>query len=160
MKVRTGAVLAGLGTGLILFAFWRSSPGAARSRIIRIATGEVGAPDYEKYWLDVLPGQSGGFPNDWCGAFALWALHQAGVGTDVEWEIGRGFAYRLPMTNTPKPGDIAYFDQPYQHHSLVMDLTGDTLTTVDGNQAHDTVKIVKRDPRNVSAFFSIEPLLT
>ena len=129
-----------------------------RERIVAAAQGELGSQDPSKYWDEVIPGLAGEtFVGAWCGGFALWALHQAGIAQDVDWEIGKGFLFRLPRTSDPQPGDIAYFDQPYQHHAVVVSSDGVTLTSVDGNQQGSTVKMRERPVTDATAFFSVQP---
>lgn len=168
------AGLAAIGAGL---AFWSAmrdedrptpiplpepSPDVLRGRdaVVAYARGEIGQQDPAKYWGDVLPGTTGGYPPHWCGGFTLWALHQAGLAKTINWKIGKGYCYQLPITRNPQPGDMAYFDQPYQHHAVVVDVSGDTLTTVDGNQPGQTVR---ERTRSIAAtkpvFYSIAPLL-
>lgn len=130
-----------------------------RQRIVRAAEGELGPGDPPKYWRSCrVAGPP--FPKHWCGGFALWAIHQADVALDVAWKIGLGFCevQRLPRTTQPKPGDVAYKDKPFQHHAVVASVSGDTVTTIDGNQPH-----VARRTKNLpewTCFYSIEPLLT
>lgn len=129
-----------------------------RQRIVRAAEGELGPGDPPKYWRSCkVAGPP--FPKHWCGGFALWAIHQADVALDVAWKIGLGFCevQRLPRTTQPKPGDVAYKDKPFQHHAVVASVSGDTVTTIDGNQPH-----CARRQKKLSAwtcFYSIEPLL-
>jgi hypothetical protein len=169
-----GAVLGAIGLGLYKMHNDKEAPPAVipeqpdtqpdippdkRTLVVSAALGELGQQDAKKYWSNVLPHQTV-YPKDWCGGFALWALHQAGLATDTDWAIGKGFCYELPMTMHPEPGDIAYFDQPYQHHAIVVSLDGDTLTTVDGNQPGQTVRERQRSVRaSKPAFYSIAPLL-
>ena len=130
-----------------------------RQEIVDIAKAEIGQQDPQKYWEDVIPGVSD-FHGAWCGGFTLWALHQAGVAKGVNWTIGKGYCYQLPITTDPQPGDIAYFDQPYQHHAIVVSNENGKLVTVDGNQPGNTVKLRERESDSPTAFYSIEPLLS
>lgn len=130
-----------------------------RQTILSVASNEIGPQDPKKYWLDVIP-EHPGFSGAWCGGFTLWVLHQAGVAKDISWEMGKGYCYRLPITNSPLPGDIAYFDQPYQHHAIVESIDGNVLNTIDGNQPGNTVARRTRPRDTVTAFYSIEPLLS
>lgn len=89
------------------------------------------------YWQNVLsPGEIP--PKDWCGAFVLYGLHQAGLARDVRWINGIGFAApeELPTTRDPKPGDLLYVEEPFQHHAMVVDYDPATgmVLSVDGNQ--------------------------
>lgn len=142
-----------------------------RQDVVSKAAELIGNPDTDPIWKDVLS------PHDyqphirlaWCGAFALNRLHAAGLGQDVKWIFGKGFLGRLPKTDRPQPGDIAYFDKPYQHHAIVESVDGETLHTIDGNQGHgpdhllgtDQGTTVRRVQRHLSAgaYYSIAPWL-
>jgi hypothetical protein len=132
-----------------------------RSRIVDAARAEIGLQDPSKYWSGVL--SSGPpYPPHWCGGFALWALKQAGIAADVDWQIGKGFCYNLPIVKTPKPGDIAYFSK-LQHHAIVESISpdGTTLVTIDGNQQPgESVAVRVRPVASVTAFYSIDPLIS
>lgn len=142
-----------------------------RAKVVRIARGELGPADPDKYWAVVQPKLMGNPTGiSWCGGFALWALQQAGLAKDMIWHIWKGegshsgFAetYKLPRTKDPKPGDIAYFDQPFQHHAIVERNNGDgTVDTIDGNQKPgESVGEKKRVPiKSATAFYSIENLV-
>lgn len=132
-----------------------------RLAVVAVARAELGKQDPSKYWDAVLPPaqQNSGFVGEWCGGFALWCLRQAGLAQNVNWEIGKGFCYRLPITLTPEPGDVVYLDQPYQHHAILSEANAERVITIDGNQAGDTVRLVTRQRSRVTAFFSIAPLL-
>ncbi len=129
-----------------------------RRLVVDLATAEIGKSDAAKYWREAL--QSGPpYPPHWCGAFALWALREAGL-TDWYWQIGKGFLWRLPRTKNPLPGDIGYQDQPFQHHFVVAEVGGLTLTSVDGNQGTPGVQERNRKLDLYKyTFFSIAPLL-
>ncbi len=131
----------------------------ARHKVLFYASHEIGPQDPKKYWLDVLP-EHEGFSGEWCGGFTLWALHQAGLAKDINWEVGKGFCYRLPITMEPMPGDIAYFHKPFQHHAIVESVDGNSVTTIDGNQPGNTVARRLRPRESVTAFYSIEPLIS
>jgi hypothetical protein len=127
-----------------------------RLKVVNAAIREIGPQNPKKYWDDTVPGYPG-FSGAWCGGFALWAIHQAGLAKDVDWEIGKGFCYRLPITKNPLPGDIAYFDNPYQHHAIVESVNNGMVNTIDGNQPGNEVRRRTRDYESVTAFYSIDP---
>ena len=111
-----------------------------RMRVVDAATGELGPGRVAEYWRDVLgPAWVGPPPPHWCGAFALWCLHQAGLALDVQWRVGRGFLMvgRRPLnaTTSPQPGDIVYHTK-FQHHAIVSHVLGDKVHTIDGNQGN------------------------
>lgn len=115
------------------------------------------------YWQSVLRYPDLGNPPQWCGAFALWCLHQAGVGTELRWEFGPphyGFLWNLKQTKTPQAGDIAYLDKPFEHHAIVVTVEGDTVHTIDGNQGAAAPITTHEAPlTHWTAFFSIATLL-
>jgi hypothetical protein len=129
-----------------------------RMQVVNAAISQIGPQDPQKYWLDVVP-EHPGFKGAWCGGFALWAIRQAGIAQDVHWEIGKGFCYQLPITKNPLPGDIAYFDQPYQHHAIVESIQDDSVNTIDGNQPGNQVLRRTRPIETVTAFYSIDPFI-
>lgn len=139
--------------------FGRRKTSDLRQRVLDAALAEPSiAPRVDSYWQDALAGASPPYPPDWCGAFVLWALHQAGLAKDVTWTISKGFASQLPTTENPEPGDVAYF-AANQHHALVLSVSPSQVTLLNGNgsQGHITRSTV---PRNeVAVFYSIEPLL-
>ncbi len=116
------------------------------------------------YWADVLhQAPTAPHPPEWCGAFALWCLHQAGLGLLLRWLFGPphfGFLWNLPVTKSPKPGDIAYLDKPFEHHAIVVEVVGDTVHTIDGNQGpHAPIMTHEAPLSHWTAFFSIESLI-
>ncbi len=122
--------LFGVGAALLAFAAYQGVWNH-RARILRVARGELGHRDWEKYLQGVAAAPEATV--SWCGIFSLWVLHKAGVGTHVPWEYGKGFLYRTEQTSNPQAGDIAYIDVPFQHHAIVEAVEGDTVHTIDGN---------------------------
>lgn len=135
-----------------------------RRAVVSVAEAELGAGRAPEYWRDVLgPDYRGTFPQHWCGAFALWCLHQVRLALSVHWLVGKGFCevQRLPKTTTPLPGDVAYLDKPFQHHAVVKAIEGDVVVTVDGNQGGPTPVQEKRRKRSAfTCFYSIAPFLS
>jgi|CXWL01.1.fsa_nt_gi hypothetical protein len=130
-----------------------------RARVLAVAMGELGQQDPKRYWSEVVEHDGDKFRGAWCGGFALWAIRR-GLGlTDIFWEPGKGFCWQLPRTFAPEPGDVAYFDQPYQHHAIVGHVAGTELHTIDGNQAGGSVQLRRRPLSDATAFFSIQPLI-
>lgn len=120
-----------------------------------------------EYWADVLrQSASAPHPPHWCGAFALWCLHQAGLGLGQRWMFGPpdyGFLYRLHKLDPhalPEPGDVAYLNEPYQHHAVVQCVEGDLVHTIDGNQGvHSPILAHTHPLRHWTCFYSIDPWL-
>lgn len=158
--------LFGVGTIAALFSSRRArvaEPAKAdyRSLVVDTALREVGTYDPSRYWMDAY-----GYVPDakyaWCGVFALWVLRQVGL-TDWKWKTGKGFIYengvaRLPITKSPLPGDIAYYDQPYQHYAIVERVIGDRVSLVAGNTPNVSTSQVATS--KATAYYSIEPLLS
>lgn len=137
-----------------------------RNAVVAMARTQLGATSAEPYWAEVLgyaPSQS--LP--WCGAFALWALRRA-LGIDWRWVPGRGFIYvdneglplarpRLPIVSRPQAGDVAYYDQPYQHHAIVAEVQGDRVLLVAGNTPN--VSEYTEPLSKATAYYSIAPIV-
>ncbi len=145
-----------LGASLSVWALWPAPP---RLRIAQYAASQLGKASSAPYWGNVLPGvPPSGWPKDWCGAFALWSLHQAGIIKDRPWLIGTGFLYDFPTTTNPQPGDIAYFDHN-QHQAVVVGVQGDLVSLVNGNGTGGAVSSSVVPKSEVAAFYSVEPFL-
>ena len=140
-----------------------------RARVVALMADEIGPGDTDAYWRAVGIGPP--YPKrntptgHWCGAMALWAIKGAfaefGYTLPVNWKIGLGFCevgpMRLPRTKAPKPGDVAYSDQPFQHHAVVEKLEGGVLTTIDGNQP-DVRRKTRKEPAGI-VYYSIAPYI-
>ncbi len=138
----------------------------SRQAIIDAASAEIGPFDQgkvDRYWEDVLPPNEyhPGMKQAWCGVFALYSLHCAGLALDKHWRFGLGFLLTQPHplspTKTPQPGDIGYQASPFQHHFIVESVDGNLVHSIDGNQPD-----VRRKTRVISpalTFYSIAPLL-
>jgi hypothetical protein len=130
-----------------------------RAAVIAAAGSQIGKSYPAPYWYEVY-GSYPGRSYAWCGVFALWALHVAGV-TDQPWKVGIGFIYPLGLrqTITPEPGDIAYF-QKKQHHAIVGSVNSDgTVSLINGNGTGGQVSESRPDVSDVTAFYSIRSLL-
>lgn len=126
-----------------------------RSVVVLAAIAEIGPGDIPKYWAACGIADEP-YPKHWCGAFALWAIKQAGLAPGVKWVIAKGFASNLPLTKSPQPGDIFYDDRPWQHHALVELATSDIVTTIDGNQP----EVCRRTrPKSAAVYYSIQPYI-
>lgn len=134
-----------------------------RAKVIAAALAEpASSPRVSAYWKDVLtPTDYLTPPKEWCGAFVLWALHQAGLALDVLWKVGIGFIspQKLPTTLNPKPGDIAYFTH-YGHQAIVKSVNNDgTVTIINGNGTGGLITISSPKMSDVTAFYSIQPFI-
>lgn len=141
-----------------------------RAKVVKAAESQLDNTDASPYWRDVM-NPTGPWPKDWCGAFALWALHQAGLARGVKWIQSLGFLLvppnALPIVKVPKPGDIAYFNKS-QHHAVVKRLNADgTVDLINGNGfnpaiqngAISEVAASRTHMSNVTHFFSIDPYI-
>jgi hypothetical protein len=126
-----------------------------RAAVVRAALGETGRINAQKYWDSAAPGVAVKEGTDWCGAFVLWALHEAGLARGIFWNFGTGFELKnLPQTNDPKPGDIAYFDK-LQHRAIVERVDGDQISLINGNGESGAVSRSTISRSEARAFFSI-----
>jgi hypothetical protein len=144
----------------------------SRQGVVDAAIRHIGNPDTDAIWKEALAPKDyqPGITKAWCGATALTCLHEAGLAQNVFWIWGLGFleVNHLPKVKLPEPGDIAYYDKPYQHHAIVESVDGDTLHTIDGNQGHGfdqltgkagtTCRRVHR-PISHGVYYSIAPWL-
>lgn len=143
-----------------------------RAAVVAAAAAEIGPDTHEKrvkYWADAL-GRPVTYAEishpAWCGIFALWCLHQAGLDTDEHWKIGAGFLLQNPhpmhFTTDPQPGDIGYVASPFQHHFIVESVENPSMAarhihSIDGNQPD-----IRRQSRVMSSkivYYSIASLL-
>jgi len=133
----------------------------AREAVARAALSQVGNGDPKRYWDDVLPGVNVGNA-DWCGAGALWCLHQAGLALDKHWKLESGFLLTppaLPTTKQPEVGDIAYFKHN-EHHAVVVGVAPGVVSLVSFNGVGGLVSESSVEPARATAFFSIAPLIS
>lgn len=99
----------------------------------------------------------------WCGMASLSWIKQAGLAPGVFWKDGLGFCevQRMPHVVVPEPGDVAYFDKPFQHHAIVELVNVDPVTrhaltfnSYDGNQPA-ILHHVGRPLSSATAFYSL-----
>jgi len=143
--------------------FVPSTPGIGPRRMVPMADKER----VLKIWRAVMPpGTKPPYPASWCGAFCLFDLKQAGLAPGVFWHYKTGFVepQHLPRVLVPEPGDVAYYDRPYQHHALVELVDGLHVHTIDGNQpaierydSHDGKPA--RLLSQATHYYSIKPLI-
>lgn len=141
--------------------FTKPLPDRLRAKVVDNASreSEVASPRVALYWHDTLvPADQLTPPEDWCGAFVLWALHSAGLALGTKWAVGLGFLYRLPKTNSPKPGDIAYLEH-MQHHALVTAVNGEQISLLNGNGYGGRITPSTMQRSAITAFYSIDPYI-
>ncbi len=149
------AVATGAAAGLL---FRKNVP--PRQRVADIARSQLGSTDNAKYWASALPGQNPAGLS-WCGAFTLWALHEAGLALDTIWKLGVGFVSgKLPLTKNPEIGDIAYFTAN-QHYAVVLnvDPIARTVELANGNGTGGKVTRSVVPFSSAAGFYSIAPLV-
>lgn len=131
---------------------------ALRARVVAIARAEVGKAELNKYFADAAPMYvNANEPPNWCGIFALWVLHQAGLLREKQWKVALGFletSPALPKTSTPEPGDVAYYTK-YQHEAVVLAVDGDMVELANGNGQGGVVSIGRRPLSEAAAYYSI-----
>lgn len=157
--------LLALGTGVLMVNLLRKED-PRRARVVSFAKSHVGSADSDAFWADALPTTPASqYPKDWCGAFALAAIHSADLAPGVHWGLTAarpGFLIpNLKIVSHPEPGDIAYFDKN-QHHAVVesYDPATETVHLINGNGQNGVVSESSTKRQNVTAFFSLAPLLT
>lgn len=121
-----------------------------RQLVCWIAKSQVGKSDATKYWNGLL---NPPYPPSWCGAFCLWCFHKVGVAKEG-WVVGKGFLYRYPTTTTPQKGDVVYFTK-YQHQAMIVGVSGDTLTLVNGNGNGGKVTLGTCKLKDASGFYNV-----
>lgn len=134
---------------------------AFRKRVVDAARSQVGKRELAAYFADAAPQYSAVDPPEWCGIFALWCLHQAGLAKNKTWKTGLGFLETnppLPKTMQPKPGDIAYFTK-FQHQAVIVGVDGDQLEDVNGNGAGGVVSVSHPKVSDAFAIYSIAGLI-
>lgn len=157
--------------------FWLGSPG-----MVERWTGDpfdlpphvepvMGERRRWEYWREVLPHEWTDAQVDayqfkhWCGGFALFNLHMAGLALDVTWKDSVGFCEPQHLTHTkaPEPGDIAWFTHN-SHYAIVEAVRGNLFDSIDGNQglvmSRPSIKLHTGRPLTAAAvFYSISKFL-
>ncbi len=139
----------------------------SRFEVVRLALQEIGNPGHARimeYHRNAYGKAVGDKEQEWCGLFCLAMLHDAGIATKVFWRNGGGFCeeQRLERLRLPEPGDVAYYAHPFHHHALVhsVDIDAGTFSSIDGNQAADTVVLRTHIPlTKPTCFYSIARLI-
>jgi len=151
----------------------------ARDAVVLVASRELALVEsgaftpsrVNDYWASALH-QAPNLPHPpaWCGALALFCLHDAALAPSLFWRFQTasdkrsGFLYALQRVKPEdelRRGDMGYQDQPYQHHFIVEAVDNNTVTTIEGNQGEPR-PIQRRTRRRddpALAWFSIKRLL-
>lgn len=141
----------------------RRSESYWRELVLKKARAELGSTDPTPYYATALGYQPEG-DEEWCGVFALAMLKAAGLAPEWMWEVPEGFLYRLPRAKTVQPADM-FYSEKRNHHGIVEQLNRDasgrieTVQTLDGNSVGGAVARNVRSPEEISAYYSIAPLI-
>jgi hypothetical protein len=136
----------------------RSDASDYRTRFLDAVRGELGVSDPSVYYDSAL-GYQPTQDLSWCGIFVLAMLHRVGLALGIRWEVGKGFLFRLPTTEQPKPGDL-FYQHDKNHHGVVESVKPDgSIVTLNGNSAGGQVARVVRRPETIAAYYSIAPLI-
>lgn len=102
-------------------------------------TANAGQNNYTKYWRDIKPDYQS---QPWCACFVTWCFEKA-FGKDNAKTLLKHYPYVYcpTMANlftlyaTPKKGDIVIFKHggTFTHTGLVVSVSGNTFSTVEGN---------------------------
>lgn len=156
-KAVLGVAGVGLAAGAAVLIFRRAGFAVSpRQRVVQIAESQIGQDKGSTYASATR--ENNVPPRVWCGIFALWALRQARL-TNWYWDWGTGFIGKLPRTRNPKPGDIAFKEEPYQHQAVLRKIANGFAYTVDGNSYYGKVQPREHPVSYWTAFYSIEPLI-
>lgn len=136
-----------------------------REDVVFAARNELGRRRQPQYDESALGPGVHDRPAHWCGIFALYCLHEAGLARDICWQIGGGFVREnpqaFPVTISPHPGDIGVQTHPPWHHVLVAERSGNLLTTIAGNTG-PSPGVVGESTASVAdpgwCWYSIEPV--
>lgn len=138
----------------------RSNTDDKRARLVARALEDVGKPG-----IGPIAAADVGYSvltyKAWCQLWVLYQLRLQNL-TNVKWIVGKGFVGQLalPITNRPKPGDLAYWHTPLRHMAIVVRGGPDaaSLVTVDGAQEGNTVAM-RTHTTEPTLYYSIEKLL-
>jgi hypothetical protein len=137
-----------------------------RQRIVDTALREYqrvsalpGPVDPQQYWDVAAPGVHIAKGTDWCGGFFLAMIKRAGFAAHTTWSfLGDGISRHVRQTNSPEPGDLAYFTRN-QHHAMVEAIDAGGVHLINGNGGGKGVTRSTVPRSAVAAFYSIAPLL-
>ena len=102
-------------------------------------TANAGDNNWTKFWRDVKPEWQG---QPWCACFITWVF-QTALGKERARQLLKHYPYTycptmanlFTLNGTPKVGDIVIFKKNgvYAHTGLVIAVSGNTFTTIEGN---------------------------
>lgn len=102
-------------------------------------TANAGSNNYTKYWAEIKPEWNG---SAWCACFVTWCFVQA-FGKDKAAQLLKHYPYvycptmsgLFTLNANPKRGDIVIFKRngTFTHTGIVISVSGDYITTVEGN---------------------------
>lgn len=132
-------------------------------RVIQIAHAEYAKKpqEYDKTVYKYTTGRQ----EAWCADFVSWVYKEAGkpIGGNRGWQVPgtltmqaifkKKYRYFKAGTEQPRPGDIAFYfgsqtpdEGSKRHVNLVMEVNGDKMVTIGGNEG-DTIKKGTRSTR-------------
>ncbi|MGN0162808.1 MAG: CHAP domain-containing protein [Candidatus Ornithomonoglobus sp.] len=102
-------------------------------------TANAGTANYTKYWRDIKPEYQG---QPWCGCFVTWCFEKA-FGKENAKQLLKHYPYvycptmasLFKLNANPKKGDIVIFyrNGTFAHTGIVISVSGDYFTTIEGN---------------------------
>lgn len=102
-------------------------------------TANAGYNNWTKYWRDIKSEWQG---QPWCACFITWVF-QTALGKDRAKQLLKHYPYTycptmaslFTLNSAPKVGDIVIFkkDGVYAHTGLVIAVSGNSFTTIEGN---------------------------
>lgn len=102
-------------------------------------TANAGQNNYTKYWRDIKPDYQG---QPWCACFVTWCFEKA-FGRENTKKLLKHYPYvycptmasLFELYANPKCGDIVIFKHGgvFTHTGIVISVSGDYFTTVEGN---------------------------
>lgn len=106
-------------------------------------TANAGSNNYTKYWADIEPSYQG---QPWCATFVTWCFEIA-LGAVRAKELLKHYPFIYCPTlaakgkadgqiySVPKAGDVVLFYRggTYAHTGIVIAVSGDTISTIEGN---------------------------
>lgn len=101
-------------------------------------TANAGSANYTKYWRDVYPEFQG---QPWCACFVSWCYMKT-FGLDVAKKMLKHWPYTycptlasMTTSHNPRVGSIIIFyrNGVYAHTGIVIEVSGNTIITIEGN---------------------------
>lgn len=132
----------------------------ATNTLLNIARSQIGITTGSKYWgyyVGTTFISSSSTP--WCGCFVAWCFNEAGITGKIGQVPNKAYvpSYRDwgrstgKLTYTPSPGDIVLFGgSGGSHIGIVESVSGDYISTIEGNTGGSYYGAVKRNRHRIS----------